>query len=270
MGGIGYITGKFAQLARNNTLINSHMLEAARLEAVDRYLYTSSACVYPHYKQTDPDVDELAEDDAIPADPEKGYGWEKLYAEELVKYYREDHGLDTRTVRFHNIYGPLGAYQGGKEKAPAALMRKVACAEDGGEIEVWGDGKQTRTFCHVDDCVEGLRRIMNSGYHEPLNLGTDELVTINELVDTIAEVAGKDVTKDHDLSKPQGVRGRNSDNARLKKVTGWGPQISLKEGIAKTYPWIYEEMHEQGEAKPPTPDPAAESQTTAPTAGGTR
>jgi nucleoside-diphosphate-sugar epimerase len=258
MGGIGYITDTFAQLSRNNTLINAHMLEAARLAGVDRYLFTSSACVYPHYKQNDPDVDSLSEEDATPADPEKGYGWEKLYAEELVKYYREDHGLDTRLVRFHNIYGPLGAYQGGKEKAPAALMRKVACAEDGGEIEVWGDGKQTRSFCHVDDCVEGIRRIMDSGYTDPLNLGTDELVTINELVDTIADVAGKEITKDHDLSKPQGVRGRNSDNSRLKKVLGWEPEISLREGIAKTYPWIYEEMAEQGEATPPEPRPVDE------------
>lgn len=258
MGGIGYITSKFAQLTRNNTLINSHMLEAARVEDVDRYLFTSSACVYPHFMQNDADVDKLAEEDAIPAEPEKGYGWEKLFTEQLTTYYHEDHGLDTRLVRFHNIYGPLGAYQGGKEKAPAALMRKVACAEDGGSIEVWGDGEQTRTFCHVDDCVEGLVRIMDSGYTEPLNLGRDELVTINELVDTIAEVAGKEITKDHDLSKPQGVRGRNSDNSRLEKVLGWSPGIDLREGLARTYPWIYEEMAEQGDAELPKPRPVEE------------
>jgi nucleoside-diphosphate-sugar epimerase len=253
MGGIGYITGKFASLARNNVLINSHMLEAARMEDVDGYLYTSSACVYPEHLQDDPDADPLTEEDAIPADPEKGYGWEKLYSEQLTQYYNEDYGLDTRTVRFHNIYGPLGAYEGGKEKAPAALCRKVAEAEDGGSVVVWGDGKQTRTFCHVKDCVEGLVRLMESGYEKPINLGTTELVTIDELVDIICDVAGKDLEKDHDLSKPQGVRGRDNDVSKFEKVTGWTPEISLQEGIEDTYEWIWRQLDEEGRAGPPKP-----------------
>jgi nucleoside-diphosphate-sugar epimerase len=253
MGGIGYITANHASLTRNNILINSHMLEAARLAGAERYLYTSSACVYPSFKQLDADVTPLKESDAIPADPEKGYGWEKLFAEELTKYYGEEHRLDVRIVRFHNIYGPLGTYEGGREKAPAAISRKVAEAPDGGTIEVWGDGEQTRTFCHVDDCVEGLHRIMESGFKEPLNLGRDELVTVNELVDLVSEAAGKKLNKRHDTSKPQGVRGRNSDNSLCRKVLGWEPQIDLREGLADTYGWIYQELAEQGRAKPPAP-----------------
>ena len=191
MGGIGYITANHASLTRNNTLMNNHMLEAARVSKVDRYLYTSSACVYPSFLQDDEDVTPLREEDAVPADPEKGYGWEKLFAEQLATYYNEECGLDVRIVRFHNIYGPLGTYDGGKEKAPAAICRKVAMAEDGGIIEVWGDGEQTRSFCYVDDCIEGLRRIMESGYTKPINLGTDELVTVNELVDAVWRSVGE-------------------------------------------------------------------------------
>lgn len=251
MGGIGYITANHATLTRNNVLINSHMLEAAKLGSIQRYLYTSSACVYPSFLQHETDVTPLGEDQAIPADPEKGYGWEKLFTEQLVSYYHEDHGLDVRIVRFHNIYGPLGTYEGGKEKAPAAICRKVAEAEHGSSIEVWGDGEQTRSFCYVDDCVEGLFRLMESGYVKPLNLGTDELVTVNQLVDTICEVAGKRLVKQHDLSKPQGVRGRNSDNSRLRKVLGWEPTTTLREGLQKTYPWIWAELGRQGRATPP-------------------
>ena len=255
MGGIGYITADHATLSRNNLLINANMLEAARVGRVDRYLFTSSACVYPSFLQNDEDVQPLREADAIPADPEKGYGWEKLFAEQLTTYYREDHGLDTRIVRFHNIFGPLGAYEGGREKSPAAICRKIAEAEDGDTIEVWGDGEQTRTYCYIDDTVEGLVRIMESGYDKPLNLGTAELVTVNGLVDLVAEVAGKRIRKAHNLAKPQGVRGRSSDNSLLRKVLGWEPETTLLEGLAVTYPWIWHQLDAQGRAKPPVPAP---------------
>jgi len=249
MGGIGYITAFLADIARNNILINAHMLEAARQNGVKRYLYSSSACVYAHSKQTDANVLPLKEEDAFPAEPEPGYGWEKLYAEELCRYYWHDYKFETRIVRFHNVYGTLGTYDGGKEKAPAAISRKVALADDGGEIEVWGDGEQTRSFMYIDDCVEGLIRIMASDYRDALNLGTDELVTINGLVDIISEIAGKKLTKRHNLSGPQGVRGRNSDNSRLRKVLGWEPKILLREGLAITYPWIAGELRKQAVAQ---------------------
>ena len=246
MGGIGYITAFHAEIARNDTMSNVHMLEAARLNGVNRFLFSSSACIYPQYLQKSPQVTPLREEDAYPADPEEGYGWEKLFMEKLCQYYREDYGLETRAVRFHNVYGPLGTYEGGKEKAPAAICRKVALAPDGDEIEVWGDGQQTRSFMYVDDCVEGIHRIMRSDYPHPLNLGTDEMVTVNELVDLVAEVAGKRITKRHDLSKPQGVRGRNSDNAKLRQVLGWEPQIPLREGLVPTYHWIESELAKVG------------------------
>ena len=251
MGGIGYITANHAILTRNNSLINNHMLEASRVARVGRYLYTSSACVYPSFLQDDADVTPLREQDAIPADPEKGYGWEKLFAEQLTLYYHEECGLDTRIVRFHNIYGPLGTYEGGKEKAPAAICRKVAEAQDGSEIEVWGDGEQTRSFCYIDDCVEGLVRIMDSGYLQPLNLGTDEIVTVNQLVASVFDASGKGLAIKHDLSKPQGVRGRNSDNSRLRDVLAWEPKITLREGMERTYGWIWSELSQQDRAKPP-------------------
>jgi GDP-D-mannose 3', 5'-epimerase len=242
MGGIGYITAFHAEIARNDTMTNVHMLEAARLNGANRFLFSSSACIYPQYLQKSPEVTPLREEDAFPADPEEGYGWEKLFMEKLCHYYLEDYALETRAVRFHNVYGPLGTYEGGKEKAPAAICRKVALAHDGGEIEVWGDGQQTRSFMYVDDCVEGIHRIMRSDYPHPLNLGTDEMVTVNELVDQVAEVADKRVVKRHDLSKPQGVRGRNSDNTKLRLVLGWEPRISLREGLAPTYKWIESEL----------------------------
>ena len=247
MGGIGYITANHADISRNNILINAHMLEASRQNGVTRFLFSSSACVYAGYKQKDANVEPLKEEDAYPADPEPGYGWEKLYAEELCRYFRKDHKLETRIVRFHNVYGPLGTYEGGKEKAPAAISRKVALAADGSTIDIWGDGEQTRSFMHVDDCVEGLLRIMASDYHEPLNLGTDELVTINGLVDMISKIAGKKLKKVHDLSKPQGVRGRNSDNSRLRSVLGWEPKISLEQGLVPTYKWIASEVLKKAE-----------------------
>jgi GDP-D-mannose 3', 5'-epimerase len=248
MGGIGYITAYLASISCNNTLINAHMLEASRLNGIERFLFSSSACVYAQYKQKSADVTPLREEDAYPADPEPGYGWEKLWAEELCRYFRKDYKLETRIVRFHNVYGPLGTYDGGKEKAPAAISRKVTLCRDGDEIEVWGDGEQTRSFMYIDDCLEGLVRLMHSDHHEPLNLGNDQLVTINELVDMVCAVAGKRLRKRHDLSKPQGVRGRNSDNSRLRQVLGWEPGVSLQQGLAITYKWIESEIMKGKEA----------------------
>jgi len=249
MGGIGYITAFHADISRNNILINAQMLEASRQNGVTRFLFSSSACVYNQAKQKNPEVTPLREEDAYPADPEPGYGWEKLFAEELCHYYFKDYGFETRIVRFHNVYGPLGTYEGGKEKAPAAISRKVASAQDGDAIEVWGDGEQTRSFMYVDDCVEGLIRIMASEYRDALNLGTDELVTINQLVDMVAKIAGKRIRKQHNLSGPQGVRGRNSDNNLLRKVLGWEPSTRLEEGLAVTYPWIASQVVEQPTAE---------------------
>jgi nucleoside-diphosphate-sugar epimerase len=214
------------------------MIQAAHQHDVKRFLFSSSACVYPQHLQKKPDVVPLREDDAFPADPEEGYGLEKLYTEKLCQYFTEDWEFPTRVVRFHNVYGPLGTYDGGREKAPAALSRKIAMLQDGGELLIWGDGKQTRSFMYIDDCVEGIYRIMQSDYSAPLNLGTDELVTVDELVDIISEIAGKSVIKRHDLSKPQGVRGRNSDNSRLREVLGWEPKTPLRQGLLPTYRWI--------------------------------
>ncbi len=238
MGGIGFIEANKAQIVHDNTLIDTHMLEAARLAGSSRFLYTSSACVYPGYLQDTPEVERLREDDAYPADAEDGYGWEKLATERLCRHYLQDHGLATYTVRFHNIFGPLGAYDGGREKSPAAICRKVALAADGDEIEVWGDGEQTRSYCYVSDCVEGIYRLLQSDYHDPVNLGQDRMLTINELVDMVAAIAGKTIKKRHDLSKPQGVRGRNADITVMRSVLGWEPKVSLEEGLATTYAWI--------------------------------
>ena len=246
MGGIGFIESHKAEIMHDNVLINIHMLEAARSNGVIRYLYTSSACVYPGYRQDSPDVTPLREEDAYPADPEDGYGWEKLFSERQCRHYREDYGLETRIVRFHNIYGPLGTYDGGREKSPAAICRKIALLEDDDEVEVWGDGEQTRSYCFIDDCVEGIYRLMRSEFSSPLNLGSDRLVTINQLVDIVASVAGKEVRRRHDLTKPQGVRGRNSDNTRLRQVLGWEPQTSLEEGLRRTYHWIEGQLGARG------------------------
>ena len=246
MGGIGYITEFHADIARNNILINAQMIEASRQNQVKRFLFSSSACVYAQSKQKESDVAPLREEDAFPAEPEPGYGWEKLFAEELCRYYWHDYKFETRIVRFHNVYGPLGTYDGGKEKAPAAICRKVALAHDESQIEVWGDGHQTRSFMYVDDCVEGLIRIMASNYHDALNLGTEELVTIDQLVDLVCEVAGKQLRKCHNLEGPQGVRGRNSDNSRLRDVLGWEPSLSLRQGLMRTYPWIDAELRRAG------------------------
>jgi nucleoside-diphosphate-sugar epimerase len=253
MGGIGYISQQHARLSRNNVLINANMLEASTVEGIDRYLFTSSACVYPSFLQKAEDGIPLRETDAIPADPEEGYGWEKLFSEQLTTYYHQDEALNVRIVRFHNIYGPFGMFEGGREKAPAAICRKVAEAADESRIEVWGDGQQTRSFCYIDDCVEGLLRIMDIGSAQPINLGTDALVSVDGLVDLVCEVAGKRLTKQHDPSKPQGVRGRNSDNALLRTVLGWEPQVDLRSGLSLTYRWIWHQLDRQGRAKPPAP-----------------
>jgi GDP-D-mannose 3',5'-epimerase len=250
MGGIGYITAKLADIAHNNILINAHMLDAARVNGVKRYLFSSSACVYAGYKQNVADLTPRREEDAHPADPEAGYGWEKLFTEQLCKYYRQDFGLETRIVRFHNVYGPLGTYEGGKEKAPAAISRKVALTEDHGQIDIWGDGAQTRSFMYIPDCVEGLLRLMASDYREPLNLGTEEMVSVDELVDMICGIAGKKLTKQHELDRPQGVRGRNSDNSRLRAVLGWEPKTPLRDGLAVTYNWIEDELRKAARLQP--------------------
>ncbi len=243
MGGMGFISTNHAPILYNNGLINFHTIEAARLNGVSRYLYTSSACVYPDYRQRETKVTPLKEEDAYPAQPEDAYGWEKLITERLCMHYRSDYGLDTRIVRFHNIFGPLGTWTGGREKAPAAMCRKVAIAKltNKHEIEIWGDGEQTRSFCHIDDCVKGIDKLMHSGYGEPLNLGQDRLISINELADMVAGIAGIKLTKKH-VPGPQGVRGRNSDNSRLREVLGWEPEVSLEEGLTRTYEWIEKQV----------------------------
>src|SRR6185369_1263796 len=246
MGGMGFISCHHAEILHNNSLINLHTLEAARVNGVQRYLYTSSACIYPEYKQVDADVVPLKEDDAYPAQPQDAYGWEKLVSERLCTHYREDYGMETRIVRFHNIFGPHGTWDGGREKAPAAMCRKIAIAKltKNPEIEIWGDGEQTRSFCYIDDCVKGIYKLMESDYRDPLNLGQDRMVTINQLADMVAEVAGTRIVKKH-VSGPQGVRGRNSDNTRLREVLGWEPEISLEEGLARTYSWIERQVREK-------------------------
>jgi nucleoside-diphosphate-sugar epimerase len=242
MGGMGFISANHATILRNNALINLHTIDAARINGATRYLYSSSACIYPDHLQTDADVTPLREEDAYPANPQDAYGWEKLITEKLCEYYTGDFGLETRTVRFHNVYGPYGTYDGGREKAPAAMCRKVALTDSGGVIEMWGDGEQTRSFCYIDDCVEGIYRIMQSDYTAPLNLGTDHLVTINELAQTAIDVSGKTGISIKHIDGPQGVRGRNSDNSRLREVIGWEPQISLRDGIGETYRWIEKQV----------------------------
>jgi len=249
MGGMGYISSNHARILHGNSLINLHTLEAARAAGVGRYLYTSSACVYPEYLQLDAKVTPLREEQALPAQPQDAYGWEKLMAELLCGYYADDFGMETRVARFHNIFGPQGTWDGGREKAPAAICRKVAQAKLSGDrrVEVWGDGEQTRSFCYIDDCLEGLYRLMRSDHREPLNIGQDRMVTINELVDMAAAAAGIEVERVH-VDGPQGVRGRNSDNSRLREVLGWEPAISLEEGLARTYAWIEIKLRERLEA----------------------
>jgi GDP-D-mannose 3', 5'-epimerase len=243
MGGMGFISCNHARILHNNSLINLKTLEAARTNGVERYLFTSSACIYPEYRQLVTDVTPLKESDAYPAAPQDAYGWEKLVTEQLCTHYRNDYGIETRIVRFHNIFGPYGTWDGGREKAPAALCRKIAFAKltDDPEIEIWGDGNQTRSFCYIDDCVDGLLRLMRSTHAEPVNLGQDRMVSVNQLADMIADIAGIRIRKRH-VSGPQGVRGRNSDNTKLKAVLNWTPSITLEDGLSITYLWIEEQV----------------------------
>jgi nucleoside-diphosphate-sugar epimerase len=245
-GGVGYITAYHAVVYRNNALINLHMLESSVKNKVKKYLFTSSACVYPQYLQEKPNVTPLKEEDAYPADAEPGYGWEKLFAELTCQYYMKDYGIKSYAVRFHNIFGPMGTYDGGREKSPAAICRKIALSKDEGEIEIWGDGKQTRSYCYINDCVEGIYRLMQSDYHKPINLGQDRMITIDELINIVAGIARKRVKKRYDLTKPQGVKGRNSDNTKLREVLKWEPQVSLEEGLGITYKWIYDQLEKNG------------------------
>jgi GDP-D-mannose 3',5'-epimerase len=242
MGGMGFISSNHGTILHNNALINLHTIEAARLHGVGRYLYSSSACVYPEHLQADTEVAPLREEDAYPANPQDAYGWEKLISERLCEYYMDEHGMETRIVRFHNVFGPYGTYDGGREKAPAALCRKVAQAQPGGTVEIWGDGKQTRSFCYVDDCIEGIYRIMQSDYGQPLNLGTDRMVSIDELARVVIAISGKHDLELVHVEGPQGVRGRNSDNNKLREVLGWEPEISLEDGLEPTYRWIEEQV----------------------------
>lgn len=239
MGGMGYIANHHAEILHNNALINLHTIEAARQNRIQRYLYTSSACVYPEYLQTLTNVTPLKESDAYPAQPQDAYGWEKLVSEKLCEYYARDYGMETRIVRFHNIFGPLGTWDGGREKAPAALCRKIAIAKLTGnpQIEIWGDGEQTRSFCYIEDCIEGLYRIMYSDYRGPLNLGQDRMVSINELAQMVADIAEIYIEPVH-VAGPQGVRGRNSDNSLTASIIRWQPATNLETGLATTYQWI--------------------------------
>ncbi len=242
MGGMGFIENNRA-LCMLSVLINTHLLEAAKDAGVESFFYASSACVYNADKQKCEDVVPLKEADAYPAMPEDGYGWEKLFSERMCRHFREDYGLRTRVARFHNVYGPEGTWDGGREKAPAAVCRKVIDAVETGrnEIEIWGDGKQTRSFMYIDDCVEGILKITDSDILEPINLGSDEVVTINGLVDIVEDIAGVKLMRNYNLSAPKGVNGRNSDNTMIQELLGWAPGISLRDGMEKTYNWIREE-----------------------------
>jgi nucleoside-diphosphate-sugar epimerase len=242
MGGIGFITEVGAEVMHDNTLINTYMLEASRQNKVKRYLFTSSACAYPTYKQTDSNIQGLKEEDAYPADPDNFYGWEKLYTEKMCEAYQRDYNMDIRILRYHNIYGPEGTYKGGKEKSPAALCRKVAEATNPGVIEIWGDGKQTRSYCYIDDAVKATMLLMESEYEKPINIGSDRLVTINKLADIIIAASGKKISKKYNLNAPQGVRGRNADLTLVKKLLNWQPQITLEQGLWKTYRWIEKQV----------------------------
>src|SRR3954462_988069 len=243
MGGMGFIENNRA-LCMLSVLINTHLLMASKDAGVDRFFYASSACVYAADKQTDPNVTALKEEDAYPAMPEDGYGWEKLFSERMCRHFREDFGIATRVARYHNVYGPHGTWMGGREKAPAAICRKVIQAKLAGkhEIEIWGDGKQTRSFMYIDDCVKGSQMLLNSDFVEPINIGSSELVSINQLVDLVEDIAGVKLKRNYNLSAPKGVNGRNSDNTLIQKVFGWEPGTKLRAGMEITYRWIYDEM----------------------------
>jgi GDP-D-mannose 3',5'-epimerase len=243
MGGMGFIELNKAACMLS-VLINTHLLIAARESGAQRFFFASSACVYNGDKQKDPNVTALKEADAYPALPEDGYGWEKLFSERMCRHFREDFGIVTRTARYHNVYGPFGTYDGGREKAPAAICRKVIESKLSGEheIEIWGDGKQTRSFMYIDDCVRGTQMILNSDFAEPINLGSSELVSINQLVDIVEEIAGIKLNRNYNLSAPKGVNGRNSDNSLMQKEFGWEPSTRLCDGMERTYSWIFDQI----------------------------
>jgi nucleoside-diphosphate-sugar epimerase len=243
MGGMGFIEYHKADCMLS-VLISTHLLVAAREHAVNRFFYSSSACVYNAEKQTDADVTALREEDAYPALAEDGYGWEKLFSERMARHFRDEFGVETRVARYHNVYGPLGTWEGGREKAPAAICRKVAQAKLSGsdEIEIWGDGEQTRSFMYIDDCVEGTLRLTASDFADPVNIGSDRLVTINQLVDLVEGIGGVKLRRTYNLAAPKGVRGRNSDNSLIRRVLAWEPEISLEEGLERTYAWIYDQL----------------------------
>ena len=242
MGGIGFITEVGADVMHDNVLINCYMAESCIENKIERLFFSSSACIYPTYKQEEPEVKALGEEDAYPADPDNFYGWEKIFTEKLLEACKKDYGLEARIARYHNIYGPQGTYKGGREKSPAALSRKIAQASDPGEIEIWGDGKQTRSFCYIDDCIQGTLKLMESDYNKPLNIGSDRLVTIDELADIIIRISGKKISKKYNLGAPQGVRGRNADLTLCKRVLHWQPEISLEDGLRRTYEWIKQQI----------------------------
>jgi GDP-D-mannose 3', 5'-epimerase len=243
MGGMGFIENNKA-LCMLSVLVSTHILVAARDAGAERLFYASSACVYAAEKQSTPEVEPLREADAYPAMPEDGYGWEKLFSERMARHFQEDFGIETRVARYHNVYGPNGTWDGGREKAPAAICRKVAAAKLSGDkrIEIWGDGEQTRSFTYIDDCLEGTLRLTASDVRDPLNVGSDQLVTINELVDIVERVAGVTLKREYDLDSPQGVRGRNSDNTLIAQRLGWAPSISLEDGLAATYAWVHDQV----------------------------
>jgi nucleoside-diphosphate-sugar epimerase len=243
MGGMGFIEAHKAE-CMISVLINTQMLMAARDTGTERYFYSSSACVYAADRQTRPDVAPLREDDVYPAMPEDGYGWEKLFSERMCRHFHEDFGIETRVARYHNVYGPHGTYDGGREKAPAAICRKIIAAQRAGaqEIEVWGDGEQSRSFMYIDDCLYGTRTLLASDVREPINIGSDEMVTINQLIDIVESIAGRTFKRKYNLAAPKGVRGRCSDNTMIRAKLGWAPSIRLRDGMEKTYRWIYDQM----------------------------
>ncbi len=250
MGGMGFIENNKA-LCMLSVLINTHLLIAAKDVGIQRFFYASSACVYNGDKQRDPNVTALKEEDAYPALPEDGYGWEKLFSERMCRHFREDYGIWTRVARYHNVYGPFGTYDGGREKAPAATCRKVIAAKLSGkhDIEIWGDGLQTRSFMYIDDCLKGTQMLTHSDFIEPINIGSSELVSINQLVDIVEEIAGIKLQRSYNLKAPKGVNGRNSDNTLIQKAFGWEPSTKLRDGMEKTYRWIYDQMIAKKEGK---------------------
>ena len=249
MGGAGFVFvgDNDADIMHNSAMVNLNMLHACHKNGIKRVFYSSSACMYPEHNQMDPDNPMTSEDSAYPANPDSEYGWEKLFSERLYLAFGRNHGLDVRCARYHNIFGPEGTWDGGREKAPAALCRKVAATEDGGEIEIWGDGEQTRSFLYVDECVEGTLRLMRSGWTGPVNIGSEEMVSINDLAKVIMDIAGKSLSLNH-IEGPLGVRGRNSDNRLIRKRLGWEPEFSLRRGLEQTYPWIAQQLAAQLDA----------------------